>query len=433
MTRARLDGLIFLSLGGALFLFLGLLQEYSYPILTADFDPIYYSARTLLEHRDPYNPAEVLSVFRAEGGDRPAYSDWDRKVVSVFLYPPSVLIFGLPLALLSWDKAQALWIVLMAANNLLGAYLLWRVGARHAPVLSGVLIGYWLANNESSFSTGNAAGLAVGLCIIAVCCFLEERCIAAGILCLACSLALKPQDAGLVWLGLLLAGGVYRKRAWQTLAATALLSLPALLWTMLVSPHWLQEFLASYRNFSLPGSINDPGPSSPAAYGVAVITSLPRILSFFCNEPGVYNPLSHLLCAPLLAVWAALTLRRGPAYRSVWLALAAAVALAMLCFYHRQYDAKLLLLAVPPAAMLWAEGGRLGKMALAVTSAAVFFNGDLPWNLYQSLLRQTHLAATGFASRVALAGMFFPVPLALLATGLFYLYAGVRTGNGGSD
>jgi len=34
----------------------------------------------------------------------------------------------------------------------------------------------------------------------------------------------------------------------------------------------------------------------------------------------------------------------------------------MLVTYHRPFDAKLLLLAVPACAMLWAEGGRIGGL-----------------------------------------------------------------------
>jgi hypothetical protein len=428
MTRERFDGLIFLFLGGLLFLALGYLQEVSVPIRTSDFKPLYYSARTLIEHRDPYNAAEVLRVFRAEGGDSPAYTELDRSVATVDLYLPSAFAISLPLAMLCWAQAQALWILLMAASNLLAALLIWQAGARHAPLLSGVLTGFWLANNELLFITGNPGGLAVGLCIIAVCCILEDRLPLAGIACLALSLALKPQDAALVWLGLLLAGGVYRKRAWQTLAAVGALAPPALVCTLLVSPHWLQEFLASYRAFSAPGGINDPGAGSPGAYGIAVITSLQRVVSFFCHAPGVYNPICFLLYAPMLAAWAVLAHKKRPTLEAVWLSLAAAAALAMVSTYHRQYDAKLLLLAVPPCAMLWAGKGRFKNAALAVTAFAIFLNGDLPWEVYQAWVRQIHPPMAGFWGGLALMGMFFPVPLMLLTSGFFYLRVAAQSG-----
>jgi hypothetical protein len=82
----------------------------------------------------------------------------------------------------------------------------------------------------------------VSLSAVAVWCFLRERFVLAGILCLAVALAVKPQDSGLVWLYFLRAGGVYRKRALQTLLATAVLSLPGVLWVWHASPHWFAEW-----------------------------------------------------------------------------------------------------------------------------------------------------------------------------------------------
>jgi len=82
-------------------------------------------------------------------------------------------------------------------------------------VVCGALIGFFLANCELLIVLGNMAGVAIGLCVVAVWCFLRERYVAAGIFCLAISLAIKPHDSGLVWLYFLLAGGIYRRRALQ--------------------------------------------------------------------------------------------------------------------------------------------------------------------------------------------------------------------------
>src|ERR1035441_24793 len=98
---------------------------------------------------------------------------------------------------------------------------MWDLGAKHAPILSACLIGFLLANSESVFVTGNTAGMVVGLCLVGAWCFLENRFLAAGVLCMAISLAIKPHDAGLVWLFFFVAGGVYRKRALETLILTA--------------------------------------------------------------------------------------------------------------------------------------------------------------------------------------------------------------------
>ena len=92
---------------------------------------------------------------------------------------------------------------------------------------------------------GNTAGLVVGLSVIAAWCFLRERFVFAGILSMAVSLAMKPHDAGLIWLYFFLAGGVLRKRALQTLAVTAVLAVPAILWISHVAPHWPSELHAN--------------------------------------------------------------------------------------------------------------------------------------------------------------------------------------------
>src|ERR1017187_6157574 len=104
--------------------------------------------------------------------------------------------------------------------------------------------------------TGNAAGIVVSLCAVAVWCFLRERFVPAGVLCLAASLAIKPHDAGLVWLYFLLAGGVHRKRALQALLITAVLSVSALLWVSHVAPNWMQDWSANMASISATGGIN---------------------------------------------------------------------------------------------------------------------------------------------------------------------------------
>src|ERR1019366_4930389 len=126
-------------------------------------------------------------------------------------------LFIAPFAMLPLATAQALWIILTGGGLILAGFLMWNLGSKYAPILSGCLIGFLLANCQLAFATGNTAGIVVGLCVVAVWCFLEDRFVLAGILCLAVSLAIKPHDAGLVWLYFLLAGGTYRKRALQTL------------------------------------------------------------------------------------------------------------------------------------------------------------------------------------------------------------------------
>jgi len=258
---------------------------------------------------------------------------------------------------------------------------------------------------------------------VAVWCFLRERFILAGIFCLAVSLAVKPQCAGPVWLYFLLAGGVFRKRALQTLLVTIAVSLPGILWVWAVAPHWMQELHSNIQAYSVHGGLGDP---RVAAIGPEGIIDLQSVISIFRDDPRLYNPASYLVCAPLLLVWAFVTLRSCSSPARTRLALAAIAALSMLPVYHRQYDAKLLLLTVPACAMLWAEGGRIGRLALLVSTAGLVVTGDLPWVAVIGFIRNLHLPPTGVSWQIMIALLALPAPLTLLVMGIFYLRAYVR-------
>jgi hypothetical protein len=310
---------------------------------------------------------------------------------------------------------------------MLGAsYLIWSMGADYAPIVCGVMIGFFLANSEVILLLGNAAGIAVGLCVVAVFCFLCERCVAAGVLCLAVSLALKPQDAGLVWFYFLLAGGVYRKRALQSLLITAALCLPAVLWVWHVAPHWFAEWQANILAFSARGGNNDPGPASTGGHGLGMLVNLQSAISLIRDDPRVYNTVSYVICAPLLLIWAIVTLRSRPSHEKAWLGIAAIAVLTMLPVYHHLYDAKLLLLTVPACAMLWAGRGVFGWLALLLNAVGFVLTGDLPWASFLFLLHKLNLPTTRLTGDLLTGMQVLPAPLILLAMGIFYLLVYAR-------
>jgi len=428
MTKARLDGLYLVLLGSVAFLLLGVALERSAPAPLADFKALYYPSRCLIQHHDPYMESEVRRIYEAEGGNRPLDSAKTGQIATENVYPPSALFFMAPFAMLPWGPVHILWIALTAGSFVLASLLIWNLGANYAPIVSGVLIGFLLANSESLLITGNAAGIAISLCVVAVWCFLRERFVPVGIACLAVSLTLKPHDAGLVWLYFLLAPGVFRKRALQTLAVTTAISLLAVLWVGHVAPQWMQEWHSNVAAFSVHGGVNDPGPASTGGHGLDMLVSLQTAISVLWDDPRFYNLVSYLICAPLVLAWGFITLRSRPSTRRAWLALAAITALSMLPVYHRQVDARLLLLTVPACAMLWAEGGRIGRLALAVTTAGLVLTGDIPWAIFFGVASKLHLPATALTGTILMAVQMFPVPLILLAVGVFYLWIYARSG-----
>jgi hypothetical protein len=258
--------------------------------------------------------------------------------------------------------------------------------------------------------------------VIAAWCFLEERFVLAGVLCLTVSLAVKPHDSGLVWLYFLLAGGVYRKRALQTLALTVALGLPAVLWVTHLAPHWMQELHSNLQVASAPGGrINlEPG-SFSSGNSPQMIIDLQSTISAFWNDPRFYNSVSYLVCGTLLLIGAIHTLRLDFSRRRAWLALAAIAPLTLLITYHRCYDAKLLLLTVPACAMLWAEGGPVRWIALLVNTFGIVFTSDIPLGIINVVANSMHPSSAGISGEILTAVLLRPTPLILLAMGIFYL------------
>jgi hypothetical protein len=284
-----------------------------------------------------------------------------------------------------------------------------------------------LANSEIVFFGGNTAGIAVCLCLVAVWCFLQERFVSAGILCMALSLAIKPHDSGFVWLYFLLAGGVYRKRALQSLIVTIVMGLSALLWVSLVAPRWVRDWRTNMSAISVHGGINDAGPASSVGFhNLGPVIDMQSVISVFRDDPRIYNSTSYLICGALLFVWSIATLRARFSKARAWLALAAVVPLTMLVTYHRPWDAKLLLLTVPACAMLWAEGGPKRWLACLISTATLVAVGDIPMAVYLVPTRNIHNSATGLSGQILTVLTARPIPLVLLIMGVFYLWVYVR-------
>jgi hypothetical protein len=419
MTNTRQDAFYLMLLGSILFALIGFATACLNYFGMDDFKLFYCASRCLIQHHDPYQASDLRAVYQAEGMELPSdprVAGWHNTEPSTDNFPTTFLLVA-PIAVLPWKLAEAIWMLLTAGCFIAAAFAMWNLGAESAPRIYSLLIFLFLINSELLLSIGNNAGIVVGLCVIAVCSFLRERFVLAGILCLAVSLAMKPHDAGLIWIYFLLAGGVVRKRALETLAVVALLAVPAMLWMSHVAPHWPQELHSNIAMKMSRGGIDDPGPHSGGAFGVNMIISLQAIISRFRDDSGFYNPIAYLIVAALLVPWLIKTLRSRFSPELAWFALAAVVPLAMLPVYHRCYDARLLMLTIPAFAMLWKKGGLAAWCALLLTLAAIVITGDIFW------IAVFHFTHYSYSS--ALQGMI-PAPLILLGLGIFYLWAYLR-------
>jgi hypothetical protein len=428
-TSTKRKALLCLILSGAIFITWGsIIATNSYSGMGA-FKAVFYGARCLMQHRDPYNPSVMLDFYQAEGGklpSNPADALLFRWGMLVCVNLPTSLFLMAPLALLPWSVASLIWMVLNAGALLLASLLIWDVAGNRALKPATLLICFLLCNAEIVFALGNLAGIVVSLCVIAVWCFLEERFVYAGVLCLTVSLLLKPHDAGFVWLYFLLAGGIYRKRALETLGVAAALAVPSLLWVSRISPHWMQELNTNLAALSAHGNVNDPGPDSLTFHSADNVISLQSAISLFRDDPRFYNLASYLICGLILLAGAIRVLRSRLTKENAWLALAGIAALSMLPVYHRAYDAKLLLLTVPACALLWAEGGRLKWIAGLLTTLAIMCTADVSATILLVMMKSLRIGTADAWGKVLTVVFFHPAPLVLLATGIFYLWVYFR-------
>jgi hypothetical protein len=393
---------------------------------TLDFQGVYYGTRCLLEHCDPYNEAALEQVYRADGGESPSETLQHRRTVTLYVNLPTTFLFIAPFALLPWSPAHLLWAALIIALIFIAALCMCDLSTRHAPGTAVLLCCILLVNCEVLFGTANTAGVVIGLCVFAVWCFINNRYVVLGILCLAVSLAIKPHDVGFVWLYLLLAGGVQRKRALQALAVTAVTAVIALLWLSHVAPHWLPEMRSNLAEITAQGGLNEPGPSSKTGRTASMVIDLQAAVSVFEDDPRVYNPVSYAASGALLVILCGAILRSPDPARNEWFALAAISALSMLVTYHRPYDAKLLLLSIPACAVLWAEGGLTGWLAVFLTSAGILLTGDIPLAILLEIAKTLDANPDTFSGKLLTVALTRPASVILLVLAVFYLCVYLR-------
>ena len=402
-----------------------------------DFAQLYYGARCAMAHQDVYDGEAPLREFEAEGGRFLHWSagqvEISREVLSNAVYLPTAFLVVSPLALLRYAAADAVWFWLMTGLLLVAALLMWDLAADYEPRLAGWLAGFMLLNCVEVLSQGNPAGTVVALGVISAWCFVRQRLELVGAALLGVSLVIKPHDAGFVWLYFLLAGGAGRKRALQTLVVAAALGVAAAFWIAPGSPHWMGELGRNLAADTVRGGVNDPGMAASVHRGFDPICSLQKTASIFVDDPRFYNPASYAIGGSLILAWMLAVVRRRSRDKAsarvlregAVLGLAAVSMLTMLPVYHRTYDAKLVLLAIPACALLWARGGARRWVALGMTAAAIIVTSDVP-NIFVTVTTAgTPLSGLSLGGKLEMLALQ-PAPVVLLATGCFYLWVYIR-------
>jgi hypothetical protein len=442
--RQHMVGLCAVVLGCLFFAVRGY-QDQKATLQAFDFKPVYSSTRCLIDGCDPYDSVQIEHEFLQHGGDpsdlrpfRPFNAN----------YPPSALFLVIPLAVLPFGVACAVWswigIVLFCGAALCVADLC--VG-KYSLVVQCVLAGF-VVTSTMLIMLGQPAMMSISLAVIAAWCFLRGRFAWVGVLAFAVSLTFKPHVGALVWLFFLLASPdeakgeaarMFRRRALETLGVTLILMMPGIVlaFHQPASAHWAQELHTNLVAIATHGGASDPGPSNGEA---ASIASLQAVFSLVRDVPGFYNLAAYAVFVPLFVAWLYGVVRpvrerlaaSAAGYTAMearnLLALAAAAALGFLPIYHRQYDTRLLLLMFPAVALVAASSRWMGRAAIALSVVATVTTSHQfahlgPW-----------LVGHGFRLPGMVWLVFYrPLPQTLLLVVCFFLYAMYWAGAGDAE
>jgi Glycosyltransferase family 87 len=421
--RSRRDGFRIMVVCAAIYFLAGLVFLQKAPYALTDFKVVYYSARCLAQHGDPYAAGEIESKFDNKGRlDVPGYPVVKR-VITNYFYPPTTFSITAPMALLPYSVAALLWTLFSALLFAGASFVLWELASEYSPIAAGFLVGYALMNSVWLLMCGNSASLAIALCILSVWTFIRRRHERAGVIALAISLVLKPHIAGLVWLYFLVSRSGFRKRALQALACSLILAIPSVLWTTAIAPHWYSEMRANLARFADHGDLDDPGLDSHLGRDIEGVVGFQAIVSVMDDNPAVHNAVTYVLFGAMLLLCLGAAVRSRGTLEGIWLGLACIFAITMIPVYHRVRDTKLIVLCVPAWLVLWKTRGFLGWTAMLLISAAIALNGDMAETL-RILFVEPHVHYhAGWMGDLLAVILGRPAQLSLFLLGVFYLIA----------
>jgi hypothetical protein len=307
-----------------------------------DLATVFAASRAWLHGQDPYDQQQLLREWDAAGGRKRAAPNPDR---TPSVYPPSTFVVMAPVAALTWAQARVIWAVLdvaMVIAIVLALPALARVqwsDPRAMALAAGVIM-------LGPFRNGLRGGqLAVAVCALVVCSALAaqrrfDR--TAGIL-LALACALKPPLAVPFVLGHAL------RRRWRivTTAAglAAVVMLAGIIRLQAAEVPWLPELRHNLLAAAAPGAANDASAWNPDRFQ---LINLHVLLHTMIESRDAVFVLVLVLTAVAAIAFARSAWRRGGGDdRGGDLAEVAFVAAwALLPFYHRWYDAGLLVLVL---------------------------------------------------------------------------------------
>jgi hypothetical protein len=239
------------------------------------------------------------------------------------------------------------WLVLTGlsfVSILHSTVVMTRISGKTVSFAVVVLAAIALAPFHTAIALSNMMVTVFALALRGIVCFEQRRVFGAGILLAICFM-LKPTIGFPFLLYLLLWPGS------RTLIITGLsfLGLTAIAWARMsiAGVHWLPSYLLNMRRMFDAGAINDFSSANSSRFG---LVNLQVILGQLLHDRELTQLAAVACCLGLLVLWYRLR-SRNQMVREPLLDLAVLVTASLLPFYHRFYDASLLLIPIVWALM----------------------------------------------------------------------------------
>jgi hypothetical protein len=349
-----------LLLGLAAF-YCGFVGAYKGSHYSTDFIPVYTGARCFVSGCNPYDTAQLQAQYFSHGGPVKLPPRWHREPP---VYPPSTFLVVSPLALVSFPTARTIWAILNSLLFLTAIGLVWWMTSQYSGWLPTILASLFFLTSSLMIVLGQPATFAISLVTIGTILFLRNRYTPLASVMLMLSLAVKPQIGGFIVVYLALAK-IHRKQAiWAMAGAVAILIVAGfVLKSRPASAHWIADLGTSIANGQAPGEAIDPRPNKREAREFA---NLQPMNAVFISDLETANLMSYGIVLILLGGLAAGVLKSNPSLESHYLALGALAAITMMPVYHRSYDTRLMILAIPAVTIIYHRWARSGVVTAAI-------------------------------------------------------------------
>ena len=318
---------------------------------------MYTGARCLLRGCNPYDTSQLQEQYLQAGGRTDEEQPW---VYEVPIYPPSTLLVVSPLALFRYPVARVLWLLLNGCLFVIAAGLALSLCPRPHRWLATILVSLILATSGLLLALGQSSAFAISLLMIGSYFFLRGRHLHLGALLLLLSLAVKPQIGGLIVLYLLVRGIHRRYAAAAVIGALAVLLCAGMILKMNPSSaNWTSQLSAkiSVRLGADSGFVNDPRPTNLEAL---CDVNLQAVTAIFFTDAQEFNTAAYAVFLALLAVVIVSVLRTNAGPEAHLILIGSLAVLSLMPVYHRNYDARLLLITIPAVATVYLKRRLLG-------------------------------------------------------------------------